>query len=129
MGGAECCRNLSLALAWAQPGVRTGGCGVSPAPVLCQVMFVQWVLEGVLGFFLLLSFFLFFTSLPKYLVFLSSRVGGLAQPLKGPGALLCTFWVLLGTGRAGRALGMLRSPMLTALVGTGRSWPGNCQLR
>lgn len=67
---------MSLALAWAQLGVRTGGCGVSPAPVLCQVVFVQWVLEGVLGFFLPLSFFPFFTSLPKYLVSLSSRVGG-----------------------------------------------------
>lgn len=48
-----------------QLGWRDGG--LSPATVLCQVVFVQQVLEGVLFFFSLpLSFFPFFTSLPKY---------------------------------------------------------------
>lgn len=58
---------MSLTLAWSQLGWKMGAVGLSPAPVLCQVVFVQQVLQGVLGFFpCLFPFFPFFTSLPKY---------------------------------------------------------------
>ena len=61
------------------PGPAGVPAGVSPAPVPCQVVFVQWVLEGVLGLFLPLSFFPFFTSPPKYSASLSSRGGCVCQ--------------------------------------------------
>ena len=112
-------------------GGGTGGCGGQPCPGAVPGCVCAAGPGGGSGyFFLLLSFFPFFTSPPKYSASLSSGGrGGSARLLGGAGALLCTHRVLLGTGRAGRGVGMLRLPALAALVSAGRGWPGRCQPR
>lgn len=109
---------MSLTLAWSQRGWKMGAVGLSPAPVLCQVVFVQQVLQGVLGFFPCL--FPFSPSLrhcPNIRPLSSS--GGPARLLGGLGALLCTLGVLhredgQGRGDAETAHGLC----------TGEHWPG-----
>lgn len=92
--------------------------GLSPAPVLCQVVFVQQVLEGALFFFPCL--FPFSPSLrhcPNIRPLSSS--GGPARLLGGLGALLCTLGVVHregGQGRGDAETGHARR--------TGEHWPG-----
>lgn len=108
-----------------------GAAGVSPAPVPCQVMFVQRVLEGVLVFFFSPPSFIF------PLLYVTAQIFGLSQLrggvsvwlLGGAGALLCTLRVLQNAGRVGRGVGVLRPPTLAALVSTSWGWPERCQLR
>lgn len=96
-----------------------GGCGGQPCPSAVPGHVCAACPGGGSGFFFLpLSFSPFFTSPPKYSASLSSGGGGggSAWLLGGAGALLCTLWVLLGAGRVSRGAGMLRLPMLAALV-------------
>lgn len=118
---------MSLTLAWSQLGWKMGAVGLSPAPVLCQVVFVQQVLQGVLGFFPCL--FPFFP-----LLYVTAQIFGLSAPVGGRlGCLedLGPFSAPSGccTERMGREEGMLRLPMVSALGSTGQDWPGRCQMR
>lgn len=115
-------------------GGRMGGLRGSALPWCCVrscLCSVSW--RGFCGDFppLLLSFFPFFTSLPKYSASLSSGAGGPGEVsswlLGGAGALSCTLRVLLCTGKVGREQGCRGCPA-SAWVSRGQGWPGGCQL-
>lgn len=64
-----------------------GAAGVSPAPVPCQVMFVQRVLEGVLVFF--------FFPPPSFifpLLYVTAQIFGLSQLRGGVGLAALRSW-------------------------------------
>lgn len=97
--------------------------GLSPDPVLCQVLFVQQVLEGF-----------FFSSFLFPLLYVTAQIFSLSAPVGsrlGCWGNLEPFPAPSGccTERMGRGEGMLTLLMLTALVSTGQDWPWRCQMR
>lgn len=111
-----------------------GAVGCSPVPVLCQVIFVEQVLEDFVFWWGFFNIFFSLASFPFSPLYVTAQIFSLSAPVGG--RLSCLedlgpFSAPSGccTERMGRGEGMLRLPVLAALVSTGLDWPEKCQMR